>query len=195
MAYSLTQSERQLLETSDEDIEQSTRVFSFEFARLEPRVKLSDRWQAAIQAHLYLDHILTQMLLEALVSPEAINLKRMSFVQKLDLVEAMGLLSTELIAPVRVLNGMRNNIAHELDGEILDRHVLDLANAMPKSTRDAIHGTPTPPSQLAFGDLLYFLVVQVDILRQRGAYQRLVGKKSEYRLRDVLNKHVVKSDH
>ncbi|XZQ29754.1 hypothetical protein ACTTAL_01920 [Rhodobacter capsulatus] len=83
--------ERELLSTSDEDIIRKHQNFSFDLDEFFKRTQNGDYWQQLIQAHLYFEHVISQILTEALTRPEAISLSRMGFSQRLDLIVALAL--------------------------------------------------------------------------------------------------------
>ena len=135
----LTPEELDLLATPDEELRNWTKTFSFDRERFNARISSGERWQQLLQAHLYFDHVITQLLVDdALANPDVINAQRMGFVQKLQLIQALGLLNSDLVPPVEFINGLRNKIAHDLSFEISDKDESDLANCTPKFLRDVV---------------------------------------------------------
>ena len=135
-----------------------------------------------MQGHLYLEHIFDVLLREALPNPEAIELKRMGFAQRIDLVLALDLLPQELVETVRALGRLRNRSAHDLDFEITDKEVADLRNITPKPLRDAVQAEEgRPPSPLSFFEIIYALAIQVDVIRQEHAASRDLSRKAQIR--------------
>jgi hypothetical protein len=63
----------------------------------------------------------------SLAKPGVLDLDRMTFAQKLRLAEASGGLQPEVVPWVRALNKLRNNLAHELDGDASDEALEELA--------------------------------------------------------------------
>ncbi len=187
---SLTPEDLQLLATSDAELKQQASVFCYDLNQFEARVvAVSDRGQQLLQAHLYFDHVITRMLEDALPNPDAINVRRISFYQKVQLVSAMTLLPAELIPPVEFINNLRNRIAHELDFEIGDAAVTDLTNCTPKLIRDAIFASAkTPKTHLEFHDLLRANLIQAEVFRQYKATERLLERKGTIKLATVLDK-------
>jgi hypothetical protein len=116
----------ELLATPDAEIRREASVCSFDQKKLADRIRTGEHWQQLLQAHLYYDHVVTYMLTEELKNPDAINVKRMGFFQKLRLVRAMGLLPEALTVVVERINSLRNKIAHELNFEIDDNQVQEL---------------------------------------------------------------------
>lgn len=185
----ITAEDLELLATPDEELVGRSSVFSFDADKFKARISTGDRWQQLLQAHLYFDHVITQMLVDALANPDAINASRMSFLQKLQLIQALGLLSAELVATIEFVNGIRNKIAHDLNFEINDKEERDLSNCTPKRLRDIMEADEDRvPGPLRFYELLLILLLQIEIIRQDHACNRLIGRKAEIRLRTVLEK-------
>lgn len=181
--------ELKLLSTPDEIIVEGYQAFCFDQDAFTKRVRSGDRWQQLIQAHLYLEHVVAQLLKEALAKPEAISMSRMGFSQRLDLIVAMALLPDELVSPIRKISGLRNKIAHDLTFEIADSDVRDLENCTPVSLRDAVRlETGREAGALDLHELLTVILLKADIIRQHIAARREIGRKSELRLRTVLRK-------
>src|SRR5262249_6969459 len=122
----LTEEERAFLETAREDFEKQAFVFSFDENLFCKRIGRRRIWEQVIQGHLYFDHVVTQMLVEGLVNPDAIQARRLAFSQKLDLLEALGLVEKPYLAPLRVINDLRNKFAHQLEFKVSRKAVRDL---------------------------------------------------------------------
>jgi hypothetical protein len=78
---------------------------------------------------------------EGLHRPDAIKVKRRGFAQKLDLLEALGLIEQPLLPPLRFINDLRNKVAHNLDYKITLKAQRDLGNCTPKVLRKEALGT------------------------------------------------------
>lgn len=179
--------ELKLLATSTADLEKRAYVSSFDEEDFRNRLN-GDRWQQIIQAHLYLDHVLTLTISETLINPDAIRLKQMGFAQKLELARALGLVSEPVAQAAAKVNGLRNRIAHDLAYEIADREVTDLSNATPVPVRESVTKSRKTPSidPLSLAELLYGIVWVLETGRQMHTLGRLQSKKGEIRLRTVL---------
>jgi hypothetical protein len=179
----------ELLATPTEELQRRTEVFSFDQDRFKKRIATGEHWQQLLQAHLYFDHVITQLLSEELVNPDAVNVSRMSFSQKMQFITALDLLSPELVSSVEFMNGLRNKIAHDLNFEISDKDVRDFTNCIPKYLRDiASDDDDRAPGPLRFNELLQVVLLQVEVLRQRHVLNRLRTRKAEIRIRTVLEK-------
>lgn len=187
---SISQEDLALLATPMSELKKQTHVFSFDADRFKSRI-LSDgeRWQHLLQAHLYFDHVITRMLEDALPNAGAVDLDRMAFSQKLRFIAAMKLLSSELVSTVTHINDLRNKIAHNLEFEITDQHELDLKNCTPKGLREIMETDKDhKPGPLRFNELLYVVLLQIEVIRHSHALERLNMRKSTLRLRSVLDR-------
>ena len=182
----LTSAELELIGTDDGDIRKSVSNFSFDIEKLRERV-VAGEWQNVIQAHLYLDHAISQLIVEHLPKPKALRLERVSVSQKLDLITAHALLGPDLVAVARALNGLRNKIAHDVDFELDDESCSAVLRRVPASLKATIEHDPFCGPGYSFGKLLVFLVLFIDVARMNLAGDRIIGRKAELKLRAVLN--------
>jgi len=185
----LTSEDLELLATPDVHLRESASVFCFDQERFKARIYSGERWQQLLQAHLYYDHVITRILFDALKNPDAINLRRIGFYQKVQLISAMNLLPSDIVTPIDFINSLRNKIAHKLDFEITDDRIVDFVDCTPKFLRDAaVDEDGRQPGPLLFHELLRVILLQVEVFRQQHEYQRLVTRKAELRLRAVLDR-------
>lgn len=185
----LTAEDLKLLATPSEELRKHTEVFSYDEDRFKARVSDGERWQQLLQAHLYYDHVITRLLVDALVKPDAINATRMSFLQKLQLINALGLLSDEIVSTVEAINKLRNKIAHRLDFEISDKDVSDLGNTTPRRLRDiAMTEKDREAGPIRFHELLRIVLLQIEVCRQEHAFNRVQTRKGRIRLQTVLDR-------
>ena len=185
----ITREDLTLLGTPDVEIREKTAILSFDQKSFEERISIGDKWQQLMQAHLYFDHVVTQLLIDDLADPEAINIARMNFAQKLSLVKALGLLSGELVSIVEHINKIRNRIAHVLDFVISWKEEQDLRNTTPKYLRDAVLADSSrKPGAIQFYELLLVALLKIEVIRQEHECRRLLNRKAEIRLRTVLEK-------
>ena len=187
MQNELTNVEQKLLNTSDEEITKRNQVFSFDIDILNKRLEASDSGQKILQAHLYLDHCLSRLLHEALANPQALQLDRMSFSQKMQLSDAMGLLPNDLIAVVGIVNKFRNKIAHKLDYEFEESYVKQIKSSIPKSIRNILSEyVKNHKDDDELEVVLTGIVFEVDMIRQRFAAQREIAEKVNIRLKQAV---------
>lgn len=184
----ITAEDLALLETPDEELYKRAYVFSFDVKKTVKRIERRRKWEQVIQAHLHLDHVVTQMLVEGLHRPDAINVKRLGFVQKLELLDALGLIEQPFIPALRCINDLRNKVAHDLDYKITPKSQLDLKNCTPKILRTGVLNEGKSGKALTFADLLLGNLVFLDVVRQKHAFERIRARKEAIHLRQaVLN--------
>lgn len=87
---------------------------SFSIPDFLDRVGEGPEWTKLLVAHIYLDHILAETLREHLVNPEAYLSGHRSFVDKLNICQALGFFHNELGKVLKAINNKRNRFAHEL---------------------------------------------------------------------------------
>tara|TARA_B100002003_G_C14037265_1_gene499833 strand:+ start:329 stop:928 length:600 start_codon:yes stop_codon:yes gene_type:complete len=178
----------------DEALWKESCEFSFDIRKLQSRLRNAEGWQQIIQAHLYLDHVISQMLTEALLRPQEIDADRMSFDAKLRLVRAMGLVPDELAGAPRKINKLRNRLAHDLDYELDQKLITELRSVIPIQLKQAAAETAQKdPADLNLFELLQVTIIQLEIFRQKAKYERLHNAKARKRLRRVLDE--VKAQH
>src|SRR5271163_1968964 len=76
-----------------------------------------------VRAHLHAEWKLNRLLEQYLPNPKALDLERMAFSRKLELVSALKLITEHTRAVLILLNKIRNRFAHDLNAEITQRDV------------------------------------------------------------------------
>ncbi|MGH7024557.1 MAG: hypothetical protein ACREEB_13360 [Caulobacteraceae bacterium] len=177
-----TEEDIALVKRTEVEIRSGVSVISFDVGALKRRVRDDDAAQAFIHAHLYIDHVVTQMVSEAVPFPRHLQLDRAGFTQKLQLVAALGLLSPSFLAPIRVINAIRNKIAHKLDYVVTPDDETKLRSAIPKGAGRAEDGSLTP-----LPELLRLVTVIIDLQRQERAFERTMRRRAVANARVVLD--------
>jgi hypothetical protein len=164
--------------------------FSFDFSKFEKAMKGSDMLSMVIRGHLYLEHALIQMLMDAMPRPNENLVRRMNFPTKLDMCIALGLLREEWRAPVGKVNEIRNKLAHRLDIQFSDAEKDELFNTFPADVRKMTleEVGATEKSQLGWGNVLRVLPIAMDIYRQQKMIARVQEKYGLEHLKRVLRK-------
>jgi hypothetical protein len=171
-----------LVRKSEEDIRAEVSRCSFDIAALKRRVRDDDLAQAFIQTHLYLDHVISLTISENIPHPRQLQLDRAGFSQKLQLSAALGLLGPAFVAPIKVINSIRNKIAHQLEYEVQPTDEAKLRSVLGKHAAVEPDGTATPTPEL-----LRILAVMVDLQRQERAYERIMRDRAISNARIVLD--------
>lgn len=91
--------------------------------------------EVLLRGHLWVEKHLISLLEADLEKPEALDLDRMTFSQKTKLADAFGLLHPDEVGTIRILNAMRNRLAHDLSGAPSDGDVARLEQAQTASQR------------------------------------------------------------
>lgn len=91
--------------------------------------------EVLLRGHLWVEKHLIGLLESELRRPEKLDLDRMTFSQKVKLADALGMLHPDEVGAIRMLNGMRNKLAHNLAGSPSADDVARLREAMPESQR------------------------------------------------------------
>jgi hypothetical protein len=178
-----TDEDWRLSKESPDEVRAKTAQWSFSIATLKNRVSGPGQSQAVLQAHLYLDHVISRMLEENIPAPSHLPLDRTGFSQKLQLAAALALIPDYLTAPVKVVNGIRNKIAHQLEYEVSELDEAKLRSTLEKGADLDDDGT-----QMSFLKLLQFIVVLTDIARQERAFERLMRVRASANVRVALDK-------
>lgn len=180
-----------ILATPLVELQKEVHVNSFDLKEFESRLKGED-WQRIIQGHLYFDHILSITLTEGLSYPSEIDISRMGFASKLQLVSAMGLMSKVLSVCFRRLNSIRNKIAHELSYVVTDEDRRLLTGEIPPHIRKFIcDDRKKPVGEIDVFDFVLYIGAAAEADRQRNAAGRIATRKAELRLRAVLDRSEV----
>lgn len=189
MPRTVTEEALELLSTPDEEIIEKAEKWSFACDKFRADIKVGERWQQVVLSQIYLEHIVAHILREAIPFPDEISFSRMPFGPRLDLARALDLLPSDIVAAIRRITKMRNHVAHNLSFEIKDSQVRELGNCTPQHLRQAINeNKDRPPGAYQLFELLEAIVLMSDIYRQRKMATRLITRKSEIRLRTVLDK-------
>ncbi len=171
-----------LVKKTDDEIKAEVSVFSFDIPALKKRVRDDDPAQAFIQAHLYLDHVITRLLSEGVPFPRHLQLDRAGFAQKLQLVAALGLLHPVHIPAIKVVNAIRNKIAHQLDYVVKPEDETKLRSSLPKGVDKEEDGSST-----SLAGMLRLLAAMIDVERQQRAFERAKRNQAMANVRVVLD--------
>lgn len=91
--------------------------------------------EVLLRGHLWVEKHLISLLEAELARPEALDLDRVSFAQKVKLADALGMLTPDEEGLLRKLNQARNLLAHDLRGHPTVEVIADLERSAPKSQR------------------------------------------------------------
>jgi hypothetical protein len=90
----------------------------------------SDLLSLVVKAHYSIDELLNIVLLEALPKADAVELKRVSFLLKVDFVIGLGILRSDLRPIFNKINAIRNSFAHNPYWEFSEKDALNTVNIL-----------------------------------------------------------------
>lgn len=174
---------------TEEERREAIKDFSFDVDLMHRRLDAGDDFQKTLQAHLFIDHILSAMLFEELKRPDCVALDRMTIASKADLAMAMGLLDDDLYRPFKRINRLRNAIAHKLDFVIDEDAAKEIRGLMPSPLRQLTEDMSIAKSNSKLGRVLKVFIVFLDMVRQKRAEYR----KSEQQRRENFEQAVAEA--
>lgn len=100
------------------------------------RMGQGEDWHKLVQANVYLEFIALKLLERELQRPAEIRLDRMSFSSRLDLISALGLVPKDIILAAKAISRKRNKVAHDLEFEVNDQDIQQIASSIPKDFKE-----------------------------------------------------------
>jgi hypothetical protein len=146
--------------------------WSFDVKEMGRHIRAEDPILSTIQAHLYIDHVMMELLKLAMRSPNLVRFERMNFLTKLEICDELGVLQPSLMPPIRRLNQLRNRLAQNLKHQITDADRKKLFDSFPAHGRQLILENPKSPEnkirpeEATSSTIFIVLVVLLDLGRQ-----------------------------
>lgn len=139
-------------------------------------VNSPDLLTLVIRGHQLIERVLEAAVSEALPTPHAVELSRISFSLKVDLAIALGAISLKSRASYVVINRIRNRFAHDSAATFEFKDAQDLYNAVSPHQRFLMSKTyaELPSAQALLGNVL-----AVVFLELKGAVTKLRDAKLE----------------
>ena len=168
-----------IFETSDMSGEAMVDRSSYDPHELRSRMKASDDWNVLIQGHLYLDHVVSRTMRDALPNPKALGLGRIGFAQRLEMVVALGFLDENLATCASKINSIRNRLAHTLDFKVKNKEIDELFNILPEVVCELNLRQPDHKrtQRADLGELLENLITTMEISRQFADRRRKIEER------------------
>ena len=126
-------------------------------------IDTTDFLRLVVSGHLYIEAVLIELIKKRLPSPSAIELEELRFMQIVDLAVALDLLKAGERQPFRLLNKMRNKLAHELGAIVTMGDVEDFLKAMAPEQLRLIQGITGKPIRYGIDLQPASLVLFVDL--------------------------------
>ena len=126
------------------------------------------------RGHLWVERVLTSLLIESLTDPDAIRAERRSFSEKRNLSIATGVLDYPTAESLKRINDVRNRLAHEFNSTVTLRDVSALEASL-KGVPRTVYAQQSPSEAKPLQRLqLFFQIVLGDLefRRLNLAYQR-----------------------
>jgi len=87
----------------------------------------SKELNSLLKGHLFIERILDTLIKKALQKPEILyNKQQLTFSFKVNLAASLGVLPEEYWGPIKALNKIRNNYAHDLNYQVTINELNDL---------------------------------------------------------------------
>lgn len=146
--------------------------------------------EIVLRGHLWVESSLIRLIEEVVPHPEAIDLARFSFPQKMGLGVALGLVRSEYASAYLKLNALRNRVAHDLFSAITKEEQDELLQALGPPLRqvsgvdDEEHKDEAFPDPLRAAIATLFLElegVQDSVIKQREDMAALHKRVQELR--------------
>lgn len=104
--------------------ESANQTINSEFQSMENQwARDTDYLGRILRSHLYVEHYMTKYLQESNPRLGKLSSTRITFSQKIDLLDPQDELLIEIIPGIRQLNKIRNKLAHNLSEEISDKEL------------------------------------------------------------------------
>ncbi len=118
----------------------------------------TDLLNLVIRGHQAIESVLNAVIAESLQTPHALEIERLSFVLKVDLGVAMGIITPDSRPSLLKLNGVRNRFAHRSNASLDQKVAADLYTTLSASQRFAA-GKDIGPTSDPFEVLRHVMAV------------------------------------
>ncbi|MBM7326047.1 hypothetical protein JS562_23510 [Agrobacterium sp. S2] len=162
---------------------------SFDISEFIDRISVTEDWGKLVVAHIYLDHIITEVLNTHLNHPEAYFSGHRSFAEKLSLCQAMGYFRDRFGDVLKAINKSRNRFAHELIFHVSDEEKRNLFRTF--TTERPISEVTKPDG---FGEFLFTVVIFAEISRSAEERQAELSKEREAVSKKILELLIANKD-
>ncbi|MFK0205788.1 hypothetical protein [Agrobacterium sp. NPDC090283] len=162
---------------------------SFDISEFIERISVAEDWGKLIVAHIYLDHIITEVLNTHLDHPTAYFNGHRSFAEKLSLCQAMGYFRDKFGDVLKAINNSRNKFAHKLVFHVSDEEKRNLFRTLT---------TERPTSEVTrsdgFEEFLFTIVIFAEISRSAEERHAELSKEQEAVSKKILELLIANKD-
>jgi len=162
---------------------------SFDIGEFIDRLSVAEDWGKLIVAHIYLDHIVTEVLNTHLDHPASYFNGYRSFAEKLSLCQAMGYFRDEFGNVLKAVNNSRNRFAHKLVFHVSDEEKRNLFRTL--TTERAISEVTRPGG---FEEFLFTVVMFAEISRSAEERQAELSKEHKFVSEKILELLIANKD-
>lgn len=148
---------------------------SFDIGEFIERISSGEDWTKLIVAHIYLDHIITEVLREHLDYPDSYLEGHRAFAEKLVVCQASGYFRHEFGRLLKAINSVRNHFAHELVFRVTDQEKRNLFRLL---TNDRPISEVMQPE--GFGNFLFTVVMYAEIERANEKRRAEISKEHKF---------------
>lgn len=134
--------------------------------------KSEDLVVIGLRGHTVIDRLLNRLLIEILPGEHKLEVGRLGFGLKVDLIIALGFLNPKERALYFKLNKIRNDLAHGLKMGITDEEAKDILNLLSDCQREIIGELPSEPLHVLRKCIL-LAIATIQVARTRSAAQRI----------------------
>lgn len=96
-----------------------------------------------ITGHVAIEQVIEVCIVESVPNPSVLKLERHTFVQKLSLAVALGIIENSSVPGYKTLNTLRNSVAHDLVSTLDKQAIADLHNCLSTLQRKTLLASPT----------------------------------------------------
>ncbi|MGV1954381.1 hypothetical protein ACQZ5G_10260 [Agrobacterium sp. 22-214-1] len=162
---------------------------SFDISEFIDRISVTEDWGKLIVAHIYLDHIVTEVLNTHLDHPASYFNGHRSFAEKLSLCQALGYFHDEFGNVLRAVNNLRNRFAHKLIFHVSDEEKRNLFRTL---TTERATSEVTRPG--GFEEFLFTVVMFAEISRSAEKRQAELSKEHKFVSEKILELLIANKD-
>lgn len=119
-------------------------------------------FEILLRGHLWMENLVEAILKINIVNPEALDIERMGFRQKIDIAQAFGFISPLDGIAFKALNRLRNKLAHDLMAEPSESEVRNLVSTLTGPVKAAFDAVMQHPDIVReadeFANLRYWFI-------------------------------------